>query len=180
MICINNSQGSKPMSDVQYDDSFVPQREKIPAEPPGIPYDPSPRPGLDELSAAERLILWAIRALAEGPSNWSLVQKELWLCCGPVTIETVLQSLHEMLTVLAVHRRRILTVGKIPVPRLSADEVTLLSLVAAAQCHHASKAEAITRWLVRNSGQEPMMASATRFAESLTRSGIRLTLTTAA
>lgn len=177
MICINNSQGRQTMSDVQCD-SFLPPREKIPAEPPGIPYDPSPRPSLDQLSAAERLILWAIRALAEGPNNWSLVQKELWLCCGPVTIEAVLQSLHEMLTVLGMHRRRILTVGKIRVPRLSADEVTLLSLIAAAQCHHASKAEAITRWLVRNSGQDVMMVSTARFAESLTRSGIRLTLTT--
>ena len=162
------------MSDVQCD-SFFPQREKIPAETPGIQYDPSPRPNWDELSATERLILWAIRALADGPNNWSLVQKELWLCCGPVTIEAVLQSLHEMLTVLTVHHRRILTVRKLRVPHLSADEVTLLSLVAAAQCNHASKAEAIARWLVRGSGQTAMMDSATRFADSLTRSGIRLT-----
>lgn len=163
------------MTDVQCD-SFLPPREKIPLETPGIQYDQAPRPAWDELSAAERLILWSIRALAEGQSNWSLVQKELWGCCGPVTIEAVLQSLHETLTVLAVHHRRVLTVRKLGIPRLSADEVTLLSLIAAAQRGHASKTEAISRWLVRNNGHEAMMAAASRFAESLTRSGIRLTL----
>ncbi len=167
------------MSDVHCDSFFLPSRDKIPVEHPGIQYDQTPRPAWEELSAADRLILWSIRALAEGQRNWSLVQKELWLCCGPVTIESVLQSLHEMLTVLAVHHRRVLTVRRLGNANLSADEITLLSLVVAAQRGHVSKTEAISRWLVRNNGQEVMIAAATRFAESLTRSGIKLTLVAA-
>jgi hypothetical protein len=162
------------MSDAQCNDFLFP-RERIPFEHPGIQYDQSTRPGWDELSVAERLVLWSVRSLAETQNNWPQVQKELWLCCGTATIETVLQALHEMLTLLAVHRRRLLTVHRLGDPRLSADEVTLLTLIAAAQCGHVCKIEALARWLVRGNGHGAIIAASSRFAAGLTRSGITLT-----
>ena len=161
------------MNDIQAD-GFLLRREKVPIEPPAIQYDQTLRPAWDELSPAERLILWSIRALAETLNNWPQVQKELWLCCGPVTIETVLQALHEMLTILAVHHRRKLNVRKLGNPRLSADEVTVLTLIAAAQDGQFYKLEAIASWLVCDKGHDAVKAAACQFAEGLSRSGIEL------
>lgn len=147
---------------------------------PGIQYDQTAYPDSATLSPAERLILWIVRSLAEDPGNWSLIQRELWLRCGPARIEAVLQSLHEMLTTLVLHRRRVLSVRKPTSPRVSADEVTMLSLIAAAQAQQACKLDALARWLVRQQGHDLLMTQATEFARGLLAAGIALTQTASA
>lgn len=130
-----------------------------------------------ELAPANRLVLWTIRLLAESQHNWGLVQQELWMCCGPVTIETVLQAFDEMLTTLALHRRRVLAVGSRDDPRISADELTLLTLIAAAQSGHVAKVEALARWLLHTAGHRALTTQIARLADGLSRS--RLNLATA-
>lgn len=150
----------------------------IPA-PSGIQYEQAARPICTNLSPAERFLLWIVRALAENQGNWALVQRELWLRCGPARIELVLQALHEMLTTLAIHRRRVLSVRKLGSPRVSADEVTMLTLIAAAQAQQPCKVAALARWLVRNNGHDLLIAQTTQFARGLMQSGIVLASATA-
>lgn len=122
--------------------------------------DAVPRPTVADLPSRGRILLWAMRLLAENRSNWGIVQQELWLCCGIARVESALQALEEFLAILALEGRRPLILKPSDARRMSAVEQALMALVAAGERGERERLAAHARWLVRPLAQRDLIAQA--------------------
>jgi len=119
-----------------------------------------PRALVADLPRNSRLVLWALRLLAESRSNWGIVQQELWLCCGLASVETALQALEVLLGVLMREGRRPLLVKPSDARRMNACEEALIALISAGRDGDATRLAAHARWLVRPLAQRELIAQA--------------------
>lgn len=127
---------------------------------------PPPRPAVADLPASGRILLWAMRLLAENRGNWGIVQQELWLCCGLARVETVLQALEGFLALLAREGRRPLVMKPADARRMNAREQAVMALVAAgADGGDGDRLAAHARWLVRPLAQRDLIAQARSLAQ---------------
>jgi len=109
----------------------------------------SDNPGTGEsLDPPERLVVGSVRRWLKAPEEWSRVEAEFHLLFGDDECLFALNGLKGLLEILAAHARRTLYFH-LPCCRLvSADERSLLSLVAALQHGRQQHAQAILRWLL--------------------------------
>lgn len=122
--------------------------------------DAAPRMTVADLPSRSRILLWAMRLLAENRSNWGIVQQELWLCCGIARVESVLQALEEFLAILALEGRRPLLMKPSDTRRMSAGEQAVMALVAAGERGERARLAAHARWVVRPLAQRDLVAQA--------------------
>ncbi len=122
--------------------------------------DAAPRMTVADLPSRSRILLWAMRLLAENRSNWGIVQQELWLCCGIARVESVLQALEEFLAILALEGRRPLIMKPSDTRRMSAGEQAVMALIAAGERGERARLAAHARWLVRPLAQRDLVAQA--------------------
>ncbi|MFN4282740.1 MAG: hypothetical protein ACK4NA_08880 [Alphaproteobacteria bacterium] len=123
-----------------------------------------PRRLVAELPVNARLLLWAMRLLGESRGNWTIVQQELWLCCGLASVESVLQALEDLLAVLARDGRRPLLLKPSDARRMTACEEAIVALLDAARDGDGERLAAHARWLAPPLAQGPLCAFAVRFA----------------
>lgn len=122
--------------------------------------DAASRMTVADLPSRSRILLWAMRLLAENRSNWGIVQQELWLCCGIARVESVLQALEEFLAILALEGRRPLIMKPSDTRRMSAGEQAVMALIAAGERGERARLAAHARWLVRPLAQRDLVAQA--------------------
>lgn len=133
----------------------------FPATPDSAPVlHAAPRLLVADLPPNGRLLLRAMRLLAEQRANWGIVQQELWLCCGLARVESVLQALEEFLAILALEGRRPLLMKPADARRMTAGEQAVLALIAAAERQENDRLAAHARWLVRPLAQRDLIAQA--------------------
>lgn len=115
---------------------------------------PSVAPGgADSLDPPERLVIGSVRRWLKAPEEWSSVEAEFHLLFGDDECLFALNGLKSLLEILAAHARRTLFFH-VPCCRLvSADERSLLSLIASLQHGRQHHAQAILRWLLPASHQ---------------------------
>ena len=134
--------------------------------------DPAPRLTVADLPPPDRILLWAMRLLAENRSNWGIVQQELWLCCGIARVENVLQALEKFLGILALEGRRPLILKPSDARRMSATEQAAMALVAAGDRGERERLAAHARWLVRPLAQRDLIAQALLLGQGFADSDI--------
>jgi hypothetical protein len=134
--------------------------------------DAAPRLTVADLPSRGRILLWAMRLLAENRSNWGIVQQELWLCCGIARVESVLQALDEFLAILALEGRRPLILKPSDARRMSAGEQAVMALVAAGERGERERLAAHARWLVRPLVQRDLIAQALLLGQGFAESDV--------
>lgn len=134
--------------------------------------DAAPRMTVADLPSRSRILLWAMRLLAENRSNWGIVQQELWLCCGIARVESVLQALEEFLAILALEGRRPLIMKPSDTRRMSAGEQAVMALVAAGERGERARLAAHARWLVRPLAQRDLVAQALLLGQGFAESDV--------
>ena len=129
---------------------------------------------LPSLEAAEALFLAALRNFALGPVGWEQARREIWLACGLSQVEPVLAAFERLVSCRAVGARRPPVYLLAGAPGISADELALANLVAAAQSGAFVHTAALARWLVVPGEQARLVSAATRLGAGLAASGLRL------
>lgn len=126
------------------------------------------------LNWGESNLVRACRRFAEGEAAWALVPQQIWLVCGIASVESVLHTTEAFMRLLLGASRRPLVIREAGAETLSADEIALVALVAAAQRGHGAHVEAISRWLVIVSAQASLAKRAEALARALSASGLHL------
>jgi len=139
---------------------------------PAAALDAAPRPTVADLPPSGRILLWAMRLLAENRSNWGIVQQELWLCCGLARVESVLQALEEFLAILALEGRRPLVMKPSETRRMSAGEQAVMAMIAAGERGDGDRLAAHARWLVRPLAQRDLLAQALLLGQGFAESDV--------
>ncbi len=134
---------------------------------------------VQELTEAERLVLWAFRRWVGGPEHLPMLAREFDRQFRRDDARPALIALDAALTVLSRRARRTITYHQPCCACLGADEVCFLSIVAAAQAGAANAARAMANWLVRDDGVASFIQSLDDFAECLADSGHDLPYRTA-
>lgn len=88
------------------------------------------RPVVSDLTFPEQLVVWAFRQWGEDPRNWCVVEQEFRLRCKRLNAMVALNGLSGLISVLSRRARRTLWFHRVWCPGVSADERTLLTLVA--------------------------------------------------
>lgn len=126
---------------------------------------------VQELSEGERLVLWAFRRWVSGPEHLSMLAREFDRQFRRSDARPALLALDAALTGLSRHARRSIIYHQPCCACLGADEVCLISIVAALQADAGLAARSMARWLVRAEGVEAFVAPLDRLAEQLSSSG---------
>lgn len=134
--------------------------------PPAIAR-PHQQPSFDDLSTPEQLVLWTLRMWLEDHRNLGLIQQTLWIACGLAHVEAALAGFDGLLRTLRRDGRRALRLHPSGCRALSADERTLLALIAVHQARHAEHAAALVRWLVPPAAAARLSGYATAVATAL-------------
>jgi hypothetical protein len=127
---------------------MTPQARGRIVEPVGARYFPGIQCGVGALDSPERLIVGSVRLWLRAPSDWPVIADNFRLAFGDNESLFALNGLKGLLETLAKSARRTLYFHQPCCGQVSADERSLLALVAALQhgCHE--HAQAILRWLL--------------------------------
>ncbi|WP_300300812.1 hypothetical protein [Ferrovibrio sp.] len=126
---------------------------------------------VQDLSDGERLVVWAFRRWVSGPQHLSLLAREFDRQFRRSEARPALQALDAALTGLTRHARRTIIYHQPCCGCLGADEVCLISIVAALQSGAQHAADAMAQWLVRREGVAEFIAALDDLAECLSGSG---------
>jgi hypothetical protein len=129
---------------------------------------------VQELSEAERLVLWAFRRWVSGPTQLPMLAREFDRQFRRSEARPALVALDAALGALTRHARRTIVYHQPCCPCLGGDEVCFISIVAAVQGGAPQAARGMAQWLMRAPGLEAFMASLDDFAACLTGSGLDL------
>jgi hypothetical protein len=102
----------------------------------------------DDLDLPGRLVVGGVRLWLEAPANWPVVAEDFRLAFGDGESLFALNGFKGLLELLARDARRTLYFHKPKCARVSADERTLLTLLAALQHGRDEHARAVLRWLL--------------------------------
>jgi hypothetical protein len=131
-----------------------------------------------DLNRAEQFVLWAFRQrFADGEPESPALQAGFHRICGLSGIETALLHFEQAFALTVEHATRELGLLSPPCNRrLSADEMTLLSLCAAEQGGFEAHAQAMACALVGAAHYEQLREAMAAFLSGLLRLGLRLRL----
>jgi hypothetical protein len=126
---------------------------------------------VQELNEGERLVLWAFRRWVSGREHLPLLAREFDRQFRRSEARPALVALDGALSDLTRYARRTIVYHQPCCACLGADEVCMLSIVAALQNGAPAAARAMAQWLVRAAGVDDFVAALDVFAECLTGSG---------
>jgi hypothetical protein len=126
---------------------------------------------VQELNEGERLVLWAFRRWVSGREHLPMLAREFDRQFRQSEARPALIALDTALSELTRHARRTIVYHQPCCACLGADEVCLVSIVAALQNGAAAAARAMAQWLVRGAGLEGFVAALDSFADCLIGSG---------
>jgi hypothetical protein len=126
---------------------------------------------VQELSEGERLVLWAFRRWVSGPEHVPMLAREFDRQFRQVEARRALIALDAALIGLTRHARRTIVYHQPCCACLGADEVCMISIVAALQNGATAAARAMAQWLVRGEGARAFTAALDEFADCLSGSG---------
>jgi hypothetical protein len=126
---------------------------------------------VQELNEGERLVLWAFRRWVSGREHLPMLAREFDRQFRQSEARPALIALDAALGELTRHARRTIVYHQPCCACLGADEVCILSLVAALQNDAPAAARAMAQWLVRGEGVEAFITALNDFADCLGGSG---------
>lgn len=126
---------------------------------------------IQELSDGERLVLWAFRRWVSGREHLPMLAREFDRQFRRSEARAALIALDAALLGLTRHARRTIVYHQPCCACLGADEVCLISIVAALQNGAAAAARAMAQWLLRREGVDDFTIALTDFADCLSGSG---------
>lgn len=126
---------------------------------------------IQELSEGERLVLWAFRRWVSGREHLPLLAREFDRQFRQAEARPALIALDAALAGLTRHARRTIVYHQPCCACLGADEVCLISIVAALQNGAVTAARAMAQWLVCSEGVDHFTAALDEFADCLNGSG---------
>lgn len=126
---------------------------------------------IQELSEGERLVLWAFRRWVSGREHLPMLAREFDRQFRQSESRPALIALDAALAGLTRHARRTIVYHQPCCACLGADEVCLISIVAALQNGATTAARAMAQWLVRSEGVDGFTTALDDFADCLTGSG---------
>lgn len=129
---------------------------------------------VQELSEGERLVVWAFRRWIAGRDQLPMLAREFDRQFRAADARQALIALDAAMTALTRHARRTIIHHQACCPCLAADEVCVISIVAALQNDATEAARAMAQWLVRSSGVACFVAPLGELAECLGNSGLDL------
>ena len=127
-----------------------------------------------DLDWPERLFITAVRVWLAGASARADFRQTLRY--NLVLGDAAARSLDGFLDVLVRGARRVLWFRQCDTRRVTADERTLVALVAAAQNRDADRVQAHICWLLPKSVQAEALSHLEEFVAALEKSGLRLSL----
>lgn len=132
-----------------------------------------------ELDPSERLIVWAFRRWLLGlPQNagehWSFVWNDFARQFGAQDGKEALSAFTGLIKGLQCYARRTIHHHQPCCPCLGADEVCLVSLVAACQNHQRQLARALAEWMVQSDGVGDLLEAGMRLARVMQRHSLNL------
>ena len=115
------------------------------------------------------MIVWAFRRWVQGlrhndGRHWTMIGKEFQRHLGAPDGVHAFAGFARMADALQRRGRRVMRVHQVCCPRLSADELCLVGLVAACQAPTPSAARARAEWLVRSEGIGELLEAGARLA----------------
>ncbi len=126
---------------------------------------------VQELSEGERLVLWAFRRWVSGREHLPMLAREFDRQFRQCEARPALIALDAALVNLTRHARRTIVYHQPCCAGLAADEVCILSIVAALQNDAVAAARAMSQWLMRGEGVDGFTAALDAFAGCLSGSG---------
>jgi len=126
---------------------------------------------IQELREGERLVLWAFRRWVSGREHLPMLAREFDRQFRQSEARPALIALDAALAGLTRHARRTIVYHQPCCACLGADEVCLISIVAALQNDATAAARAMAQWLVRSEGVDGFTTALEDFADCLTGSG---------
>lgn len=126
---------------------------------------------VQELTEGERLVVWAFRRWVSGPQHLPMLAREFDRQFRRSESRPALIALDAALTTLSRHARRTIVHHQACCPCLAADEVCVISIVAALQNGASAAARAMAPWLIRQDGVAAFLAPLEDLAGCLTGSG---------
>lgn len=134
---------------------------------------------LAALSPPERLVVeamrWWIAGLrATSAAPWSRAWNDLAVRLGPEDARSAVAAVAGLARALLEHARRPIAPHPPCCARVNADEMRLVSLVAACQGGDGPRARAGAEWLVEPDGVGDLLAAGTRLAAALSRHRLHL------
>jgi hypothetical protein len=129
---------------------------------------------VQELSEGERLVVWAFRRWIVGRDQLPMLAREFDRQFRQADARHALIALDAAMTALTRHARRTITHHQACCPCLAADEVCVISIVAALQNDAIEAARAMAQWLVRAAGIDCFVAPLAELADCLGSSGLDL------
>lgn len=126
---------------------------------------------IQELTEGERLVLWAFRRWVSGREHLPMLAREFDRQFRQSESRPALIALDAALTTLTRNARRTIVYHQPCCACLGADEVCLISIVAALQNGAANAARAMAQWLVRGEGVDGFTTALDDFADCLIGSG---------
>lgn len=126
---------------------------------------------VQDLTEGERLVIWAFRRWIAGPDHLPMLAREFERQFRRAEARQALIALDLAMSVLTRHARRTIVHHQACCPCLAADEVCMLSIVAAVQNGADAAARAMASWLLRSDGVTAFLAALQDLADCLTGSG---------
>ncbi len=126
---------------------------------------------IQELSDGERLVLWAFRRWVSGREHLPMLAREFDRQFRQAEARPALIALDAALSVLTRHARRTIVYHQPCCACMGADEVCLISIIAALQNDADAAARAMSQWLLRSEGVDDFTAALEDFADCLAGSG---------
>lgn len=126
---------------------------------------------VQELTEGERLVIWAFRRWIAGPDHLPMRAREFDRQFRRSESRQALIALDLAMSLLTRHARRTIMHHQACCPCLAADEVCMISIVAALQNGADAAARAMAPWLLRSDGVSAFLSALDEFADCLTGSG---------
>jgi len=126
---------------------------------------------VQELTEGERLVIWAFRRWIAGPEHLPMLAREFDRQFRRSESRQALLALDLAMSVLTRHARRTIMHHQACCPCLAADEVCVISIVAALQNGADAAARAMAPWLLRGEGVPAFLAALDDLADCLSGSG---------
>lgn len=135
---------------------------------------PSDRPRIADLTAPERLLVWAFRSWAFAHQAVRSVERDFCRSCGREEGERAAVAVRSILVLVALYGRRTLGLGPPGWPAATVDEIRMLQLFAAAQHGGDAAVAAHLAWLLRADHSARPEAAIGEAAAIMARSGLVL------
>lgn len=126
---------------------------------------------VQELTEGERLVIWAFRRWIAGPDQMPMLAREFDRQFRRTESRQALVALDLAMSILTRHARRTIVHHQACCPCLAADEVCMISIVAALQNGAGAAAHAMAHWLLRGEGVIAFLTALGNLADCLTGSG---------